>query len=114
MPVAALGLCIGFLGLAGVPLLGGFAGKYLIMQAAARQNIWWALIAGVTVVLLLIAQLRYFHRIFMGRDIPGLKTLPEPRPAILLILAMVLLVIIVGLWPAPLLNLLSAALKGNL
>jgi formate hydrogenlyase subunit 3/multisubunit Na+/H+ antiporter MnhD subunit len=114
MPVAALGLCIGFLGLAGVPLLGGFAGKYLIMQAAARQNILWALIAGATVVLLLIAQLRYFHRVFMGRDIPGLKTLPEPRPAILLILAMVLLVIVVGLWPAPLLDLLSAALKGNL
>ncbi len=114
MPIAAIGVGIGLLGLAGVPLLGGFTGKYLILQAAARAGLVWALVAGATMLLLLIAHLRYFHRVFMGRDVPGLKTLPEPRPAVVLILAMVAIVIVVGLWPAPLLNILNDALKGAL
>lgn len=114
MPVAAIGLAVGLLGLAGVPLLGGFAGKYLLLQSAARFGLGWVIAAAATMLLLLVANLRYFHRIFMGRDIPGLKTLPEPRPAIVIILGMVLVLIIVGVWPAPVLSLLSNALKGTL
>lgn len=112
VPVAAIGLGVGLLGLAGMPLLSGFAGKYLILQAAARQGLVWALVAGATIVLLLIAHLRYFHRIFMGREVPGLKTLPEPRSAIIIILGLVAIVVAGGVWPHPLLALLNDALKG--
>ncbi len=111
MPIAAVGLMVGLLGMGGVPLLSGFAGKYLIIQSAAQEGIWWALAAGVGVALSLMAALRYFHRHFMGNDTPGLRTRPEPRAATALVLALVFAVLLFGLWPAPALDLINSAIK---
>lgn len=112
MPVAAIGLMVGFLGMGGVPLLSGFAGKYLILQSAAQEGIWWALAAGGGIAVCVVAYLRYFHRIFMGNDTPGLRTRGEPRGATMIILALVAVVILVGLWPAPALDWVNNALRG--
>lgn len=111
MPVAAIGLMVGFLGMVGLPFLSGFAGKYLLLQSAAQEGILWALAGGLALGLFLIAYLRYFHRVFMGSDVPGLKTLPEPPAAVLLILVLVIFVFALGLWPAPVLEWLDNALK---
>jgi formate hydrogenlyase subunit 3/multisubunit Na+/H+ antiporter MnhD subunit len=113
MPVAAVGLAIGFLGMGGVPLLSGFTGKYLIIQSAAQEGLWWALAAGSGVAICVVAYLRYFHHLFMGNDTPGLKTRPEPRAAMALIVVLVGVIILVGLWPAPALDWMSNALKGT-
>ncbi|MDB5080501.1 MAG: hypothetical protein JWP00_2425 [Chloroflexi bacterium] len=112
MPVAAIGLLVGFLGMVGLPFLSGFAGKYLLLQSAAQEGLVWVLAGGLALGLFLIAYLRYFHRVFMGNDVPGLKTLPEPPTAILLILVLVFFVLLLGLWPAPVLGWLDAALRG--
>jgi multicomponent Na+:H+ antiporter subunit D len=111
-PVAAVGLIFGLLGLAGVPPVSGFAGKYLILQSAAQEGIVWALLGGLAVTLWLIAYLRFFHNAFMGRDVPGLKTRPEPIGGISVILSLVAVTIIVGIWPAFPLDWLGAALPG--
>lgn len=111
MPVASIGLLVGFLGMVGLPFLSGFAGKYLLLQSAAQEGLVWVLAGGLALGLFLIAYLRYFHRIFMGNDVPGLKTLPEPPTAVLLILVLVLFVFVLGVWPAPVLGWLDAALR---
>ena len=110
-PVAAIGLLIGFLGMVGAPFLSGFAGKYLILQSAAQEGLGWALAGALALGLFAISYLRYFHRIFTGADVPGLKTLPEPPGAILMILILITLVLVVGLWPAPVLSWLDSALN---
>ncbi|HEX2916736.1 MAG TPA: proton-conducting transporter membrane subunit [Chloroflexia bacterium] len=110
-PVAAIGLLVGFMGMVGIPFLSGFAGKYLILQSAAQEGLSWVLAAGFALFLFVAAYLRYFHRLFMGNDVPGLKTLPEPPAAIALILLLVLLVIALGLWPAPALSWFDSALR---
>ena len=110
-PVAAIGLLVGFMGMIGLPFLSGFVGKYLILQSAAQEGLPWVLGGGLALGLFAVAYLRYFHRIFMGQDVPGLKTLPEPPGAIVMILLLVVLVLILGLWPAPALSLLDNALR---
>ncbi len=110
-PIAAIGVMVGFMGMIGVPFISGFASKYLILQSAAQEGLLWALGGGLALGLFAVAYLRYFHRIFMGTDVPGLKTLPEPPGAVLMILLMVGLVLLVGLWPAPVLTWLDSALR---
>ena len=112
MPVAAAGVMVGFLGMSGVPLFSGFAGKYLILQAAAQEGLGLALAAGAAIGLCMIAYLRYFHRLFMGQDTPGLKILPEPPGATSLIGLMIVITVVVGLWPAPLISWINRALQG--
>lgn len=113
MPIATIGIAVGFMGMAGLPFLSGFAGKYLILQSAAQEGIGWVLAGSFALTLLVVAYFRYFHRVFMGQDVPGLKTLPEPPLAIALILMLVLLVIVGGIWPAPALSWVDTALKAT-
>jgi F420H2 dehydrogenase subunit N len=111
MPVAALGLLIGFLGMVGMPLTGGFVGKYLILQSAAQEGLIWVLAGGASLFLMLLAYLKYFHAIFMGRDVPGLKTLSEPGGSVAVILTLSTVIIVVGVYPALLLDWFGTALK---
>lgn len=113
MPGAAIALMIGVLGMVGLPFTAGFVGKYLILQSAAQEGLPWALAGGVTIVCSAVAYLRYFHRVFMGNDVPGLRTLPEPRVAVLLLLVVAGVIIFVGLWPAPVLSWLDSALRAT-
>ncbi len=99
VPVAATGLAVGFLGMAGAPFLSGFVGKYLIIQSAAQEGLAWALGVGLAVAICLVALLAYFHRLFMGTETPGLKLLPEPRSTSLLIVGLIGAVILLGLFP---------------
>lgn len=113
MPVASTGLLVGFLGMVGLPFLPGFVGKYLILQSAAQEGLIWTLAAGFALCLFVIAYLRNYHRIFMGTDVPGLKTLPEPPAAILLIVLIVISILILGIWPAPSLGLIDILLQNG-
>lgn len=111
MPVAALGLMVGFFGMIGVPMTSGLVGKYLILQSAAQEGIIWVLGGIATLVLLTMTFLKYFHAVFMGRDVPGLKTLPEPPGGVAVILALIIVIIGAGVYPAPLVDWLGIASK---
>ncbi len=110
MPVATVGLGVGFMSLVGLPFMSGFAAKYLILQSAAQEGLGWVLAGGAAVVLSALALFRYYHRIFMGADVPGLKTRPEPLAATVMIGLLVALVLLVGIWPAPVLDWLDTVL----
>ena len=113
MPVSAVGLIFGLLSMAGIPVFSGFAGKYLILQSAAQEGLVWVLFGGLAIMLWLLAYLRYFHNLFMGREVPGLKTRPEPLGAIVVILGLISIVILAGIWPTPILDWLGNSLGGS-
>ena len=110
-PVAAFGLAVGLLGMAGLPMLSGFAGTYLVLQAAALENPVWAVLGGLALALFLIAGLRAYHRTFMGEDVPGLVTRPEPPLATIVIIGLVAAVIYFGLFPSTLVEAIQTALN---
>ena len=50
----------------GMPLLNNFVGEFLVLQGAARVNIWWAVFAGLGVILSACYMLWLYQRTFFG------------------------------------------------
>ena len=130
-PVAAIGLIGGGLALLGLPPLGGFIGKQLLYQAAARQSSWLVgllLLATMVAALALIRTAR--ERLFgptegleqsergqmLGEtdlDRPAERRLEhEPRGLALLIIALLAICITLGVYPQALLTLIQNVVRG--
>ena len=50
----------------GMPLLNNFVGEFLVLQGAAQVNIWWAVFAGLGVILSACYMLWLYQRAFFG------------------------------------------------
>ncbi|MFZ5755587.1 MAG: NADH-quinone oxidoreductase subunit N [Pseudomonadota bacterium] len=109
-PLAALTLAVALLSLAGMPLTAGFIGKFHVLAAGAEAARWDLLLL---VVVGSALGLWYYLRV-----VAALYARPEtagaPAPArgagwITVVLALVA-VIVLGLWPQPLIDILSTAL----
>jgi len=129
-PVAGLGLLGGGLALVGLPPFSGFAGKLLIYQAASEHG-WWSLLPLVLASCLACAALLRAARTWLlgapedltaaepallgetELDRPTQRRLdPEPRPAALLVAALLALCLALGLAPQPLLALIAEVVRG--
>jgi NADH-quinone oxidoreductase subunit N len=103
--------------LAGIPLTAGFLGKFYIVAAGAGSALW-ALI--VILVITSAIGLFYYLRIIVtmfgmtGESSSGLRSRPEPLSfadgVILAVLAVLL--VSIGVYPTPLLNLIQTAIAG--
>ncbi len=99
-------LALAVLSLAGVPLTIGFMAKFYILAAAARAGLWLLLVVGVlTSGVAAYYYLRVLVALYLRpaeRDV----RVPAPRPCTTAVLAAVIvLVILFGLYPSPLISL---------
>ena len=94
----------------GVPGTSGFVGEFLVILAAFKANVWFAFLAGTTLVLGAAYTLWLVKRVIYGEvaneHVAALKDLNGREFLVLGILAIGVLV--VGLWPAPLLDVMRA------
>jgi NADH-quinone oxidoreductase subunit M len=65
-PNFAIVFLIATLASIGLPLLNNFVGEFLILQGAAKANIWWAAFAALGVVLSACYMLWFYQRTFLG------------------------------------------------
>jgi NADH-quinone oxidoreductase subunit M len=96
------------LGSVGLPGLSGFIGEFLTMLGAFRAN--WVIGALATIVVIFAAWYLFwmFQRVVFNRTNPKVRLLPDANPievGSLVVLAA--LSLFVGIYPAPLLNLIS-------
>lgn len=72
-PLLAAGMMLGLLSLAGVPPLGGFFGKFLVLLSAAESGLIWLVVIGVVNV---VTSLYYYLKVVkaMYLDAPADKT----------------------------------------
>lgn len=129
-PVAGAGLLGGGLALVGLPPFSGFVGKLLIYQGASEHG-WWSLLSLVLASGLACAALLRAARAWLlgpPEDLPEAAPLllgeteldrpaqrrldPEPRPAALVVVALLALCLAVGVAPQPLLALIADVLRG--
>lgn len=96
------------LGSIGLPLTNGFIGEFLLITGIFHAGIWYALLAGLTIIMGAIYMLYTFQKVMLGdtntltaqfTDIKGVEL------AVLVPLA--LLVILLGVYPQPILDLTS-------
>jgi NADH-quinone oxidoreductase subunit M len=110
MPKFAAFMVLFALANAGVPGTSGFVGEFLVILASFKASVWFALLAGTTLVLGAAYTLWLVKRVIYGPvandHVAKLQDLEAREFLILGVLAVA--VVGVGIWPAPLLHLMTA------
>jgi NADH-quinone oxidoreductase subunit N len=118
-PVAAAVLAAMLLSLAGIPLTAGFVGKFYILAAGVGAGLWWlvgALIAGSA--LGLYYYLRVMATIFRREEEtdaapPHVMAAALPLAGAVVLAVLVLTLVMLGVYPAPMIELIRSALAGG-
>jgi len=98
---------------AGLPGTSGFVGEFMVILATFRADFWWALLAATTLILAAAFTLWMVKRVVFGEvkneQVAALQDLDRRETFNLGVLAAV--VLIVGLWPAPLVNVMHTTVE---
>jgi NADH-quinone oxidoreductase subunit M len=110
MPMFAAFMTLFALANCGVPGTSGFVGEFLVILASFKANVWYAFLAGTTLILSAAYTLWLVKRVIFGAvandHVRDLKDLNHREFLVLSLLAVA--VLIVGIWPAPLLDVIRA------
>jgi len=109
MPVTSISLFIALLGLGGVPGTNGFISKYHLFSAAFGSGLGWLGIMGVLNSALSMAYYIRIMQVLLASPKEGFKAKEAPILMLTVTMAMAAIIVILGIWPAPLLNFASSA-----
>jgi NADH-quinone oxidoreductase subunit N len=104
MPVTAFTLTISLFALAGVPPLSGFMSKLIIFTAAVDGNLWWLALAGVLNSAFSMAYYGWVVKRMYFDEPSNPGRLKEPASLVAVLVASTIIIIVVGLYPGPILN----------
>ncbi|MGO9934442.1 MAG: NADH-quinone oxidoreductase subunit M [Steroidobacteraceae bacterium] len=111
MPKFAAFMVLFALANSGLPGTSGFVGEFLVILASFKANVWYAFLAGTTLVLGAAYTLWLVKRVIFGEvanaKVAALKDLNGREFLVLGVLAAA--VLLVGVWPAPLLDVMRAS-----
>ncbi len=110
MPVFASFMVLFAMANAGLPGTSGFVGEFMVIIASFKANFWFAFLAATILVLGAAYTLWMIKRVIYGEvandNVAELKDLHRREFIVLGILAIA--VLLIGLWPAPLVDMMSA------
>jgi NADH-quinone oxidoreductase subunit M len=113
MPVFAALMVLFAMANAGLPGTSGFVGEFMVIIASFKANFWFAFLAATTLVLGAAYTLWMVKRVVYGevanKNVAELSDLHIREFVVLGILA--LAVLLVGLWPAPLVDMMSVTVN---
>ena len=109
MPLTALALFVAVLSLGGVPTTSGFISKFVLFNSAFDVGLGWlAAIALINSALSMGYYLRVMRNLF-SKPAEGVLVHESPPLMVGVTLAMAFLIIVFGLWPAPLIDFATGA-----
>ncbi len=111
MPLTGLALIIGLFSFAGVPPLAGFLAKYLVFTAAIEANLSWLAIIGVLTSVIQTAYLLRILNYMYGKAPKDETKLKEPKILLVPIFILVAIIIVLGIYPSFILNLINPAVQ---
>ena len=101
---------------AGLPGTSGFVGEFMVILAAFQANFWYAFLAATTLILGAAYTLWMVKRVFFGEvanaEVAKLKDIDSRE--MLLLASLAVIVLLIGLWPDPLLNVMHASVDNLL
>jgi len=111
MPIFASFFMLFALANVGLPGTSGFVGEFLIILSAFKANIWYAAFAATILVFGASYTLWMYKRVVFGPALlPGVLELNDIRGAEKMVFVLLALpILILGLWPEPLLALIQAS-----
>jgi NADH-quinone oxidoreductase subunit M len=109
-PTLAILFLIIVLSSVGLPLTNGFIGEFLLLNGVYRYNIWMAVVAGLTIILGAVYMLRAYKNVMQGPTNALTATFTDVTLSEKLVLGIICaLVIIIGVYPQPILHVSEAA-----
>ena len=109
MPITSISLFIALLGLGGVPGTNGFISKYHLFSAAFGSGLGWLGIMGVLNSALSMAYYIRIMQVLLASPKEGLKANEAPILMVTVTMAMAAIIVILGIWPAPLISFANSA-----
>lgn len=113
MPIFASFMVLFAMANAGLPGTSGFVGEFMVIIASFKANFWYAFLAASIMVLGAAYTLWMVKRVIYGEvandDVAELKDLHRREFIVLAVLALAIL--LVGLWPAPLVDMMSVTIE---
>ena len=109
MPLTSISLFIALLGLGGVPGTNGFISKYHLFSAAFGSGLGWLGIIGVLNSALSMAYYIRIMQVLLGTPGEGFKVHEAPALMVGVTLVMTVIIISLGIWPAPIINFATSA-----
>ncbi len=114
-PLLATTFAIIMLGSVALPLTSGFVGEFLLINSLVQYKLWIGAVAGLTIILAAVYMLRTFQKSMSGEPNAVTSTLTDLNYHERLVLyPVVILVILIGVYPGPLLDISEAAVKNLL
>jgi NADH-quinone oxidoreductase subunit M len=110
MPVFAGFFMLFAMANAGLPGTSGFIGEFLVILTAFKANVWYAFFAAITLILGAAYTLWMYKRVVFGAVAsPVVAALTDVGARERLVLgALAVTVLVLGVWPAPLLDMMNA------
>lgn len=109
-PKFAVLFMIIMLGNVAVPLTNGFVGEFLLLKSVFDYGIWYAVIAGLTVIFCAVYMLRVYQLSMFG---PAVKSTAGFKDAdtheIILLGTLCMLILLLGVYPQPIFELTGAS-----
>jgi NADH-quinone oxidoreductase subunit M len=113
MPIFATFAVLFALANSGLPATSGFVGEFLVILASFRADFWYAFLAGLTLILGAAYTLWMVKRVIFGavanENVAALTDLDAREFVVLGVLALAVLAL--GLWPAPLLEVMHKTVE---
>ncbi len=111
MPFVSLALVMAGLSFAGVPPFGGFLAKYLVFTAAIQANFSWLAVIGVLTSVLQTAYLFRLINVMYAKKPKDEAVIKESKRILIPIFILVGVIIILGLYPQIVFNLIEPVVK---
>jgi NADH-quinone oxidoreductase subunit M len=116
MPWFAALAVLFFMANAGLPGTSGFVGEFMVILAAFQANFWYAFLAAVTLILGAAYSLWLVKRVIFGEvanaNVANLEDINAREALVLGTIAVA--VLLVGVWPQPLVELMHASVDSLL
>ncbi|OBS10356.1 NADH-quinone oxidoreductase subunit M [Acidihalobacter prosperus] len=97
----------------GLPGTSGFVGEFMVILASFHANFWYALLAAFTLIIGAAYTLWLVKRVIFGpvanQEVAALKDVNRRERLMLTLLA--LAVLLLGIWPAPLLDIMHVSMQ---
>src|SRR3569833_748431 len=111
-PKFAVAFLIITLGTVTQPLTNGFVGEFLLLNGVFQFNIWIAALAGLTMIFGAVYMLRMYKAVIQGETNALTITFKDVSGSEIIVLGVIcLLIIVIGVYPQPILHLTKTAVS---
>lgn len=110
MPKLALAFLVLVMAAVGLPLTSSFVGEFLLLKGVYTENVWYAVLSGLTIIFSAVYMLRLFQKTMLGPVNPKWENVEDIKGFETVVLALIVFfVIYLGILPGGILELSEAS-----